>query len=52
MLTISNLHVAVGDKPIQKWLTLDVPAAVAPAFMGPNEAETCASCYDPGRRMP
>jgi ABC-type histidine transport system ATPase subunit len=26
MLSISNLHVAIGDKPILKGLTLDVPA--------------------------
>ena len=26
MLTISNLHVSVGDKPILKGLTLDVQA--------------------------
>jgi Fe-S cluster assembly ATPase SufC len=25
MLSISNLHVSVGDKPILKGLTLDVP---------------------------
>lgn len=25
-LSISNLHVSVGDKPILKGLTLDVPA--------------------------
>jgi Fe-S cluster assembly ATP-binding protein len=26
MLSISNLHVTVGDKPILNGLTLDVPA--------------------------
>lgn len=26
MLSISNLHVSAGDKPILKGLTLDIPA--------------------------
>ncbi len=38
MLSISNLHVAVGDKPILKGLTLDVPAGEVHALMGPNGA--------------
>ena len=38
MLSISNLHVAVGDKPILKGLTLDVPAGEVHAIMGPNGA--------------
>ena len=52
MLSISNLQVSVGDKPILKGLTLDVPAGEAPAVMGPNGAATFVSCYDPGRRTP
>lgn len=52
MLTISNLHVAVGDKPILKGLTLDVPAGKVHAIRGPNGAVISASCYDPDRRMP
>lgn len=38
MLSISNLHVAVGDTPILKGLTLDVPAGEVHAVMGPNGA--------------
>ncbi len=38
MLSISNLHVAVGDRPILKGLTLDVPAGEVHAVMGPNGA--------------
>ena len=38
MLSIQNLHVAVGDKPILKGLTLDVPAGEVHASMGPNGA--------------
>jgi len=38
MLSISNLHVSVGDKPILKGLTLDVPAGEVHAVMGPNGA--------------
>ena len=38
MLFISNLHVSVGDKPILKGLTLDVPAGEVHAVMGPNGA--------------
>ena len=38
MLSISNLHVSVGDKPILKGLTLDVPAGEVHAIMGPNGA--------------
>ena len=36
MLSISNLHVSVGDKPILKGLTLAVPAGEVHAVMGPN----------------
>ncbi|RZJ43317.1 MAG: ATP-binding cassette domain-containing protein, partial [Brevundimonas sp.] len=38
MLQINNLHVSVGDKPILKGLTLDVPAGEVHAVMGPNGA--------------
>ena len=34
MLSISNLHVSVGDKPILKGLTLGVPAGEASVTMG------------------
>jgi Fe-S cluster assembly ATP-binding protein len=37
-LSISNLHVTIGDKPILKGLTLDVPAGEVHAIMGPNGA--------------
>ncbi|MDP1631961.1 MAG: Fe-S cluster assembly ATPase SufC [Caulobacter sp.] len=38
MLSITNLHATVGDKPILKGLTLDVPAGEVHAIMGPNGA--------------
>ena len=38
MLSISNLHVSVADKPILKGLTLEVPAGEIHAVMGPNGA--------------
>ena len=38
MLSISDLHVSIGDKPILKGLTLDVPAGEVHAIMGPNGA--------------
>ncbi len=38
MLKINNLHVSVGDKPILKGLSLDVPAGEVHAVMGPNGA--------------
>ena len=38
MLSISKLHVTIGDKPILKGLTLDVPAGEVHAIMGPNGA--------------
>ena len=46
MLSISNLHVTVGDKPILNGLTLDVPAGEVHAVMGPQGAQLC---YDDGR---
>ncbi len=38
MLSISNLHVSIGDKPILKGLSLEVPAGEVHAVMGPNGA--------------
>ena len=38
MLSISNLHVSLGDKPILKGLSLEVPAGEVHAVMGPNGA--------------
>lgn len=38
MLSISNLHVSVGDKSILNGLTLAVPAGEVHAVMGPNGA--------------
>src|SRR5262249_40019335 len=45
MLDISNLHVAVADKPILKGLTLDVPAGEVHAVMGPNGAGQATLAY-------
>ncbi len=36
MLKIDNLHVAVGDHPILKGLSLEVPSGEVHAIMGPN----------------
>lgn len=52
MLSISNLHVTVGDKPILKGLSLDVPAGEAPAVMGPNGAGKSPVWYAGERRSP
>jgi Fe-S cluster assembly ATP-binding protein len=38
MLTITDLHAKVGDKPILKGLSLHVPAGEVHAIMGPNGA--------------
>jgi Fe-S cluster assembly ATP-binding protein len=38
MLIIDNLHAAVGEKPILKGLSLNVPAGEVHAIMGPNGA--------------
>ena len=45
MLSISNLHVVVGDTPILKGLTRDVPAVEAHAVMGSNGAGKSTLCY-------
>jgi Fe-S cluster assembly ATP-binding protein len=36
MLKIDNLHVAVGDKPVLKGLSLEIPTGEVHAIMGPN----------------
>ena len=38
MLSISNLHVTVGDKPTLNGLTLDVPAGEVHAVLGSSGA--------------
>src|SRR5512140_1427077 len=38
MLSIENLHVSVGDKPILKGINLEVKAGEIHAIMGPNGA--------------
>ena len=50
MLTITDLHASVGDKPILKGLTLDVPAGEIHAIMGPNGAGKSTLSYVLGGR--
>ena len=50
MLSISNHHVAIGDTPILKGLTLDVPAGEVPVLMGPNGAVEAVPWYAVVRR--
>lgn len=45
MLSIKNLHVAIGEKEIIKGLSLDVPAGQVHAIMGPNGAGKSTLSY-------
>jgi Fe-S cluster assembly ATP-binding protein len=45
MLSVKNLHASVGDKPILKGLSLDVPTGQVHAIMGPNGAGKSTLSY-------
>lgn len=50
MLSIQNLYVFVGDRPILKGLALDAPVGEALTVMRPNGAGKSMPWYDAGVR--